>query len=126
MFSKDLQSAIMILRSVLKVKFTKYHTCARGMSGELGEISRAWTGFSIIVELEPYMLETYLRKNAILQQTAYGLQLGMKTQQRHNNLQNTGFSQNNLKELPATSNITKNHCPDLPKSKETNTRCVIW
>ena len=51
---------MVILRSVLKVKFTKYCTCAAKNPGELKEYSREWTGFFIILELEPYMLEAYL------------------------------------------------------------------
>ena len=52
---------MVILRGVLKVKFTKYCTCAAGNPGQAGELSRPWTGFFIIVELEPYMLKAYLR-----------------------------------------------------------------
>ena len=42
------------------VKFTKYCTCARGKPGELLELSQLWTGFSIVLELQPYVLEAYL------------------------------------------------------------------
>ena len=52
---------MVILRSVLKVKFTKYCTCAAGNPGQLPELSRLWTGFFIILELEPY--KAYLKKN---------------------------------------------------------------
>ena len=51
---------MVILRGVLKVKFTKYCTCAAGNPAQPGELSREWTGFFIIVELEPYMLKAYL------------------------------------------------------------------
>ena len=54
---------MVILRGVLKVKFTKYCTCAAENPGELRNFPGTWTGFSIILELEPYMLEAYLRKN---------------------------------------------------------------
>ena len=49
-----------ILRNVLKVKFTKCRTCARGKPREEEQLSGLWTGFPIIVELEPYMLKAYL------------------------------------------------------------------
>ena len=55
-----LQNKMAILRSVLEVKFTKYCTCAAGNPGQSPELSQPWTGFSIIVELEPYMLGAYL------------------------------------------------------------------
>ena len=56
---------MVILRSVLKVKFTKYCTCAAKNPGELGQYSRLWTGFFIILELEPYMLKAYLGKKGM-------------------------------------------------------------
>ena len=59
-----LQNQMVILRGVLKVKFTKYCTCAAGNPGGAGELSRDRPGFFIILELEPYMLEAYLGKNA--------------------------------------------------------------
>ena len=61
-----MQNEVVILRSVLEVKFTKYCTCAAGKPGVLKEYSRPWTGFFTIVELEPYMLEAYLGKNNII------------------------------------------------------------
>ena len=57
-----MQNQVVILQGVLKVKFPKYCTCAAENSREDGELSREWKGFFIIVELEPYMLEPYLRK----------------------------------------------------------------
>ena len=57
-----MQNQMFILRSVLKVKFTKYCTCAAGNPAQPGELSRLWTGFFISVELEPYMLKAYLGK----------------------------------------------------------------
>ena len=55
-----LQNQMVILQGVLKAKFTKYCTCEAKNPGELPELSRQWTGFFTIVELEPYMLEAYL------------------------------------------------------------------
>ena len=55
-----MQNQVIIIRSVLKVKFTKYCTGAWGAPVEDGKDSKGRTGFSIIVELEPYMLEAYL------------------------------------------------------------------
>ena len=55
---------MIILRSVLDVKFTKYCTCAVENPGELEQLSWPWTGFSIILDLEPYMLEAYLEKKS--------------------------------------------------------------
>ena len=61
-----LQNQMFILRGVLKVKFTKYCTCAAGNPGQLSQLSRLWTGFFIILELEPYMLKAYWGKNRIV------------------------------------------------------------
>ena len=47
----------------MEVKFTKYCTCAAENPGQAPELSRDRPGFSTILELEPYMLEAYLRKN---------------------------------------------------------------
>ena len=58
-----MQNQMVILRSVLKVKFTKYCTCAAKNPGQPEQLSREWTGFFIILELEPYMLKAYLGKN---------------------------------------------------------------
>ena len=55
-----MQNQMVILRGVLEVKFTKYCTCAAKNPGELKEYSQEWTGFFIILELEPYMLKAYL------------------------------------------------------------------
>ena len=60
-----MQNQMVILLGVLEVKFTKYCTCAQGDPGEDGEYSRECTGFSIIVELELYMLKAYLGKKPI-------------------------------------------------------------
>ena len=49
---------------VLEVMFTKYCTCARENSGQPEEFSRHGAGISTLLELEPYMLEAYLGKNA--------------------------------------------------------------
>ena len=54
-----MQNQMVILRGVLKVKFTKYCTCAAKNPGELPELSRPWTGFFISLGLEPYMLVAY-------------------------------------------------------------------
>ena len=48
-----------ILQSVLKVKFTKYCTCAAENPREDPELSLEWTAFFIIVDLERYMLKAY-------------------------------------------------------------------
>ena len=57
------QDSIFIVRNVLKVKFPKYCTYTAENPREEGQDSRDKTGFSIIVELEPYMLKVFLRKN---------------------------------------------------------------
>ena len=49
---------MVILRGVVEVKFTKYCSCAAENPGELKHKFQEWTDFSIILELEPYMLET--------------------------------------------------------------------
>ena len=48
-----MQNEVVILRSVLNVKFTKYCTCARGKSGEDGELSWKWTEFSYHIGARP-------------------------------------------------------------------------
>ena len=60
-----MQNQVVILRGVLEVKFTKYCTCAARDPGGAPELSRPWTGFFIILELEPYMLEAYLGKKLV-------------------------------------------------------------
>ena len=47
----------------MKLKFTKYCTCAIKNPGPSPEHSRDKTGFSSISTLEPYMLKAYLGKN---------------------------------------------------------------
>ena len=49
-----MQSQVVILRGVLKVKFTKYRTCAAENPGEGKQLSRDRQGFSSISKLEPY------------------------------------------------------------------------
>ena len=53
---------MVILRGVLEAKFTKYCTCAAKNPGQAPELSREWTGFFIILVLEPYVLKAYLGK----------------------------------------------------------------
>ena len=53
---------MVILRGVLKGKFTKYCTCAAENPAQAEQYSRLWTEFFTIVELEPCMLEAYLGK----------------------------------------------------------------
>ena len=53
---------MVILRGVLEVQFTKYRSSAWGKPGEDGKPSRLWTGFSTILDLEPYMLQADLGK----------------------------------------------------------------
>ena len=57
-----MQNEMLILRSVLKVMFTKYRTCATKRPRPDLELPRPWAGFSPIVELEPYMLKAYLKQ----------------------------------------------------------------
>ena len=52
---------MVILRSVLEVKFAKYCTCAAKNPGPDVHHLGWWTGFSSIFVLEPYMLKTYQR-----------------------------------------------------------------
>ena len=63
-----LQNQMVILRGVSEVEFTKYCTCAAENSAQPEQLSREWTEFSSILELEPNMLETYLEKY----KTSYG------------------------------------------------------
>ena len=58
-----MQNQVVILRSVWKVKFTEYCTCAAKNPGPHEQLSRQWQGFSFIFELEPYMLKTYSGKS---------------------------------------------------------------
>ena len=55
-----MQNQVVILRGVLKVKFTKYCTCAAKNPGQHEQDPRDRQGFSTISKLEPYMLKTYL------------------------------------------------------------------
>ena len=57
-----MQNYMFILRTVLKVMFTKYCTCAAESPGKEGQDSRDRTGFYTIAELETHMLKAYLRK----------------------------------------------------------------
>ena len=43
-----MQNQMFILRGVLKVKFTKYCTCAAKNPAQPGEFSWEWTGFSYL------------------------------------------------------------------------------
>ena len=60
-----MQNQVVILRRVLEVKFTKYCTCAAESPAQAQQYSRLWTTFSVILELETYMLEAYLGKYII-------------------------------------------------------------
>ena len=44
-----LQNQMVILRGVLKVKFTKYCTCAVKNTAQPEQLSREWTGFSYLL-----------------------------------------------------------------------------
>ena len=62
---------MVILGSVLEVKFTKYCTCAAENPVEGGIFFPLWTWFSFILKSDPYMLEAYFRnKNKRTKQIA--------------------------------------------------------
>ena len=48
-----------ILPIVLKVMYAEYCTCAAKNPGDLEQLSREWTEFPTIVELEPGNLRKY-------------------------------------------------------------------